>query len=358
MKGNHLADTTSLPAWWSALRARGLGDLSPPELAHAIQELTLDRAAFLGVLEAAADYPHTDIFGERPVDEAALDQLDRMLPRSRAVVDPTDEPAVMAAARRFEVVLALDPAWHAATLLYEGWHAAGGLSDQHARDLLLLAAPGLRLRPLVELSALRFIPNTLPGSWQATPPPRRLPRDASSALRTSVALHRAARLLHWGDRLHAVAVASEPATAAYLRTVAACGADLQGVRSEAALVLSVHETLQDALARRWPARMMRGWWSGRTREIGRAAPDPARLADRLGAADNAMGPARRWRLGVGQAALPDVALAFMRVSAGRRVREGIPGAPIPLRRRPMYLAAEAVRSASVTRPVTLGQWSA
>src|SRR5436305_1901531 len=112
-------------SWWAALESNGLDNLSAPELAHAVQELAYDRPAFLGVLAAASDYPRFSLCSQRRPDRDKMAALDRHLPRCRAVLVPEDDSAIRAALAAFDVLLVLDPLWHAPDLLYASWHARG-----------------------------------------------------------------------------------------------------------------------------------------------------------------------------------------------------------------------------------------
>lgn len=295
-------------SWWAALESNGLDNLSAPELAHAVQELAYDRPAFLGVLAAASDYPRFSLCSQRRPDRDKMAALDRHLPRCRAVLVPEDESAIRAALAAFDVLLVLDPLWHAPDLLYASWHARGDIPPAHAQRLQQLLAPAVRLSSARE--ALRFIPDHLPGSWDPFPTPAADPNVA--------ALRRAAGLLYWASCLRAVAVAGPPIGQA-LRELARAGPDLRGGGGA-----EVHVGLSETRPNPRPD------WGARFDHL---TDDPRPLLDCLPVADD--GP--RWCLGLSAPALPDVSLALRRVQMGRPIASGRPGTACRLPRRSVYL---------------------
>jgi hypothetical protein len=289
-------------AWWGALEAQGLDGLSAPELALAVQELAQDQRAFVGLLAAANDYPRVPLCSVRRPEAAEIQRLDSQLPRCRAVLLPEDDLGLQTARGSFDVLLVLDPLWHTGDLLYASWHAREGIPPEYARRLHAHLAPAVRLSETRE--AIRFIPDHLPGSWDPFPVPTNSP------------LRRAAGLLYWANRLRAVAVAAQPEVASCLRDLAQAGADLQGGNG---VELGVQ-----------PEACAHGDWAATFDAL---ADDPAPLAPLLGDPQ----PEAPWCLGVGAPSLPDVSLALLRAHAGRPIRSGLPGAPFPLTRRPVYL---------------------
>lgn len=325
----------SQPAWWGALAANGLDHLSPPELELAIRELTHDRVAFLGVLGAAAGYPKESMAGWRRPDPAEIERLDLSLPPSRAVVAPEDQVAALVACALFQTTLALDPMWAAPRLFYSSWHARSELSGQHGNALLEMAAPCVRLAPFVASGALQFVPDHLPGSWEPYPMPRRAPPDASPQSRAGFAVHQAARLVYWANRLSGIAVATDRGVTQMLSQLLSSA---PGGLTEASVRLVRDVDLASALECRSTVGIQEVWndWP----VVACEGSQLAALQDCLGrAAGFGRGPRRDWTLALGPPALPDVALAIRSAQSGRPIGAGHPGVPITLPRPVLALLA-------------------
>jgi hypothetical protein len=322
---------TQDPLWWAALVRNGLDQLSPPELEAAVQELTHDRGAFLGLLAAASDYPRVSMAAIRRPDPHAIALLKQSLPAARAVVAPGDTCAVAVAATQFEAVLALDPFWGATELLYTAWHDQRGISSAHGQALLRMAAPSADLGPLIAAGVLWFLPDHLPGSWEP------YPMALHSADAVAQSLARAARLLYWADRMSGVAVTTEPSVLVMLRQLTA--PDTDGHRLELR-----EPTLTEVLPTRAHAQHRWQAWANlvHTRSPGRRRQGAASVSEIAARARPHDGPTVPWVLSLGPAGLPDVALAFRRARAGRGlVSETGGGVPIQLRRPVAYLGRAA-----------------
>jgi hypothetical protein len=312
-------------SWWDALVKNGLDRLSPPELEVAVQELTHDRGAFVGLLAAASDYPRVSMASVRRPDPSALDELDRTLPLARAVVAPEDVCAVAVAATHFEAVLALDPLWHAPELLYGAWHRRGGISASQGQALVRLAAPTAHLGALIASRVVWLVPDHLPGRWQPF-----LGAQTRREGSPTYALARAARLLYWAHRLGGGVVSTDPTIVPMVRLLASTD-------DERAVSLD-EPGLDDVPAAR--AGRATEWqrWTALLRA--RAGPDRHRCAAALVEDPGHAGATAPWALGLGASALPDVALVLRRAQAGRDLRDGPRGVPIRLRRPSVYLVRE------------------
>ncbi len=296
--------------------AAGLDRLSPPELELAVRELAHDRGAFLSLLARVSDYPRASLIEPRRPDPAALEQLDRTLPPARAVLAPGDAEAVSVAAGQFEALLVLDPFWSAPELLYRAWHAPS-VVERHAHALTGMAGPSARLEPLIAAGLLGVVPDHLPGSW--TPfPLEGEPRDSDLGVLAQVA-----RLLYWADRMRAVCVIAQPRAIGLLRAL------IGPASSDVTLELPTADSLDTVLDQ----RRTRPPDHGRLAAWARLCRSGEGFVPATGAGSDAQAS---WRLGLGSAELPDVALALRRVQAGR-CPNAEPRGRTRLRRRVVYL---------------------
>jgi hypothetical protein len=255
-----------------------------------MHEMTHDRPAFVGLLEGLADWPARRIWGFRAPDEAEIERIDSTCPRPRAVVSHADPRGLEVAQGAFQAVLVTDPLWTSSDVLYDAWHRPQR-SGVHAARTASMLAPILRLAPRLAEGSVHFVPDWLPGSWEPMPFQTETPPNASPAVLRAYAMHRAARLVYWADRLDATAVCGDPDVAPHLRVLAS---------TSARLTACGHEHVPTVPG---------------------------------------------WTAGEGMASLPDVSLALIRAFDGRPLRAGLAGIPIPLRRPARYLVPMQSQSA-------------
>lgn len=333
---------TSGPDWLGACCEAGLHDLSPPEVEGSIAELATERPAFLRLVERAAGWPSGSPIGARLPEPADMDRLDRRLPRSRAVVDASDEAALLLAGTLFRCVLVLDPFWMVRGLLYAAWHDPHGLAPDHAAVLQRMVLPGLRLAPLIQAGAIQCVPDHLPGSWE--PWPMRTDSIRSTpGLEEPFATHLAARLVYWADRLRAVAVVGRAEVAVPLRALGTSALPTGPEGSEAGMALAGAASLADLIAERWatPHRRWGHWGRIFDRQTATENPRATSLAASLRRMDRGGESRSPWIVGVGPETLPDMSLVLRRAAEGRDLCSGNPGLGTHLRRRFVYLVPGA-----------------
>lgn len=320
---------------WRALLVRGLDQLSPPEVEHTLLELPAERQEYVGLLTDVAGWPDRSPLGRRVPGDDEVDALNSMAGRWRAVTLLDDEPALCMAATLFRRTFVLDPLYDAGDLLYAAWHDPT-INAEHARRLAEEGALLVRAAPLLRDGTAVLGPDHLPGSWDPRPGWRRPRHDAEPPARRAWALRTGLVLLHWADRLDALACVTRPDVVEMLPI--ALGARARHRR----VALPQSTPLMDAHQRRTLAmpNLAPVWAAARRvtrRRVLRRLDEMSTALEQIGCVVALDAPASSWRLTIGETELPDPALLLRRVLNGHDPNR-TPALPrTPLRRRPLCL---------------------
>jgi len=317
---------------WLAINRHGFADLSPPEAQHALLELPINRAEYVGVLQDLGDYPARSPIGQRSPTAEDVASLKRAGGRWRAVALLEDEAAIRQSACLFETSFVLDPLYDSGALLYAAWHDPF-IRDEHSRRLAEHGGKLVGLAPLLNSGATILAPEHLPGSWNPRPGWRAPLRTAHPRQLAAWSMRAALVLMYWADRLDAVVCATRADVLAGLHV-------LLGSRSRiAALDLPKAPGSADAISD-WRDQhveeLCRLW--NELRQLSRRRPSDAFGALALACGDLPLDAGQQeWQLVLGSASVPEPAMLIRRILNGQDP-ERLPAlARKRLRRRPLCL---------------------